>query len=166
MILVNESKVSAIKEALETLEKLSIPDHLQEVAFQYLLVSDDKAPSTHGHHKGGHIALPATHSTTHGLREYIGLLDLKTAVAEIPALLYWAMTNEQIKATDENGVLELYRRAGLRPPKNIAQSLRDLSSKRYGRLEAISGQQGFIKLSRVGEDFVIHDLLTKTYKKG
>ena len=95
---------------------------------------------------------------TKDLRDYIAALKPKGAVAEIPALMYWAKLNEGKEMVDENGIVELYRRAGLRPPKNVSQSLRDLSSKKYGRLEAVEGNTGHVRLSRVGEDYVLHDL--------
>lgn len=78
---------------------------------------------------------------------------------EIPALLYWAQKNGDREDADERGIVELYRRAGLRPPKNIYQCLKDLSSKRYLRLESVEAKPKHYRLSRTGEDFVIHEIL-------
>jgi hypothetical protein len=39
--------------------------------------------------------------------------------------------------------------------------MRDLASKKYHRLDAVQGKAGYVALSRVGEDFVIHDLMKR-----
>jgi hypothetical protein len=64
-------------------------------------------------------------------------------------------------AVSEDDIVALYRRVGNRPPKHVAQSMRDLSSKRYLRLKAVAGKSGHVNLSRPGEDFVLHDLMKR-----
>lgn len=160
MSLKEQEKAERIRGSLRVIEELAIPEHLQSTAFEYLLMSGE--PRTK--QTPGKSAAQSNPTSTHNLREYVAALNLKTAVVEIPALLYWAASNENAEEVDEKGLVELYRRAGLRPPKNIAQSLRDLASKKYGRLESVSGKPGFVRLSRVGEDFVIHDVIEKQKK--
>jgi hypothetical protein len=141
-------------EALAVLKDLNVPEHLQQTALSHLL----SQPSASGQIATPSLSNPsASTATTKDLRAFIAELKPKGAVTEIPCLLYWAKMYEERESLDEKGVIEFYRRAGLRPPKNVAQSLRDLCSKRYGRLEvADSGQ---VRLSRVGEDFVLHDVI-------
>ena len=100
----------------------------------------------------------------HSLRSFVSRLQLKGAVNEIPCLAYWAKTYEKRELLDEKAIIELYRRAGLRPPKNVHQSFRDLCSKKYNRLESAENSQ--VRLSRVGEDFVIHDVIGKSTQVG
>jgi hypothetical protein len=77
-------------------------------------------------------------------------------------LLYWARQHENVEDANETGIVTLYRRGGIRPPKHVSQSMRDLSSKKkYGRLDAVQGKAGYVALSRTGEDFVIHDLMKR-----
>jgi hypothetical protein len=83
-------------------------------------------------------------------------------VEEIPALLYWARENENVADCNEASIIALYRRGDIRPPKQVGQSMRDLASKKkYGRLDAVQGKAGHVALSRVGEDFVLHDLMKR-----
>jgi hypothetical protein len=150
MEIINSPQYKQLKEAMESLRKLKVPEHLQQQALGHLLqgVSSDSR-----------TANSEIKSNANNLREFINSHNPKGAVAEIPALLYWLKINEQKLTANENDILELYRRANIRPPKNIAQSLRDLASKKkYGRLEAVNDQPGYVRLSRVGEDFVLYDL--------
>jgi len=62
---------------------------------------------------------------------------------------------------NEDDIVALYRRGAIRPPKHVAQSMRDLSSKRYLRLKAVQGKAGHVELSRPGVDFVLHDLMKR-----
>jgi hypothetical protein len=66
-----------------------------------------------------------------------------------------------VDAVTENDIVALYRRVDIRPPKHVAQSMRDLSSKRYNRLKAVQGKTGHVALSRTGEDFVLHELMKR-----
>jgi hypothetical protein len=152
-----------LKEALQVLDQLNVPEHLQSTALDYLLnhgalaANGNSAPVAHS--RGADASMHT--STPTSLRGFVEEMKPKGAVAEIPCLLYWAKTHEDRHAFDEKGVIELYRMAGLKPPRNVAQSLRDLASKRYGRVEAVSDQKGHVRLSRVGEDFVLHDVKSK-----
>jgi hypothetical protein len=150
-----------LKEAMELIHELKIPDHLQEKALGHLLQGVQPKP-----------AAPATvnevggqgHGTgdTDSLRDFVAKWPPKGAVEEIPVLLYWARQNENVDDANETDIVTLYRRSGLRPPKHVAQSMRDLSSKKkYGRLDAVKGKTGYVALSRTGEDFVIHDLIKR-----
>lgn len=149
-----------LEEALSVINELKVPENLQKTALEFFLNHNMVA-------ENANLALPAPqkvigavtplHSPT-PLRDFIEEMKPKGAVAEIPCLLYWAKTNDQKEALDEKGIIELYRMSGLKPPKNVTQSLRDLCSKKYGRLESVADQKGFVKLSRVGEDFVLHDV--------
>lgn len=156
----NTPQYKQLQEALEALEELKIPENLKKTALEHLLGHRvEPAPSSFA-------AIPANGPDAHflpaapqasSLRAFIADLKPKGAVTEIPCLVYWAKMQENVDSVDEKGVVELYRRAGLKPPKNLNQSLRDLSSKKkYGRLE--SAGNGLFKLSRVGEDFVLHDV--------
>lgn len=157
-----EKKLQEIKKAQEMLGKLNLPEHLQSAAFTHLL-SDSLASFRAIPSKDSDDTQPSILSTSNagGLRAFIAQLQPKGAVEEIPTLMYWAKLNEKKESLNEDEIVQLYRRAGIRPPKNVAQSLRDLSSKRYGRLEAVAGQKGFVRLGRVGEDFVLYDVIEK-----
>lgn len=146
-------------EALAALKDLSIPENLQKTALEHLLGGTTARAEARSAIPIPLLAAPLKMTTEPTLRDFIGHLKPKGAVAEIPTLVYWAKEHENKEVLDERGIIELYRRAGLRPPKDVKQSLRDLCSKKYGRLEA-SGN-GQVRLSRVGEDFVIHDVIGK-----
>lgn len=150
--------IGQLKEAMETLKNLGVPAHLQDTALKHLLSNASPSSSTSsGQQMKGSSA--DNKAMTGTLREFTANTNLKNAVAQIPALLYWAKKNEGKEEMNEMDVIELYRRGDLRPPKAITQSFRDLSSKRYMRLESIKGKKGYFRLSRTGEDFVIYDLL-------
>lgn len=155
-------KVETLREALGVLEDLMVPEHLQSVALKFLLSEEDARAhkpavgKTNSERRSANVS-----GETGDLRSFISATQPKGAVAEIPALLFWARANESKETFNEKDVVELYRRAALRPPKDIAQSFRDLYSKKYMRLEAVDGEKGHVRLSRVGDDFVIHDLLAK-----
>jgi len=150
-----------LKEAMELIHELKIPEHLQEKALAHLLQGAQAEPATPANEAGGH-----GHGAgdTGSLREFITKYQPKGAVEEIPALLYWARQHENVDDANETGIITLYRRGGLRPPKHVNQSMRDLSSKkRYGRLDAVKGKGGYVALSRTGDDFVIHDLMKRKH---
>lgn len=142
-----------LKEAMDIIEEMKVPEHLQQQALTHLLAGHSDNAS-----EAAEKPTP-TQPVAHGLRDFIKATQPKGAVQEIPSLLYWAKTNEDKDVFSEREVIELYRRANIRPPKNVAQSLRDLSSKKYMRLEAAKGQPGYVRLSRIGEDVVLHELL-------
>lgn len=147
-------KYKKLQEALIAVNDLNIPECLQSVSLEYLLneyMFDTECETIQS--KQNNMSEQKTSSS---LRGYIEKLSPKGAVVEIPCLFYWAHTRENQESLDEKGIIELYRRAGLKPPKNVIQSLRDLCSKKYGRVEAVGN--GRFKLSRVGEDFVLHDV--------
>ncbi len=151
-----DKKLEGLKKALSFLDELQLPEHLQATALEYLLRGVDVGQNV----ANKSVALlPASLGESAGsLREFIIDLKPKGAVAEIPCLMYWAHHTDQKDSLSEKEVVELYRMSGLRPPKNVSQSLRDLCSKKYGRLEAVAGMNGYVRLSRVGEDFVLHDV--------
>ena len=162
MTLKNTPQYQQLKEAMALIRELKIPEHLQQKALEHLLQDDSGhlqmpiIPNSH-HRSSGQAK-----TTTGDLRNFINTYNPKGAVAEIPALLYWLKTNEQKLTVNETDILEIYRRANIRPPKNIGQSLRDLASKKkYGRLEAVKDQPGYVRLSQAGEDFVLYDLQPK-----
>lgn len=147
-----------LKEAMELIHELKVPEHLQEKALAHLLQgvqAKAAAPVPEaGEQEGGDSGAGSV------LREFIARLQPKAAVEEIPALLYWARQNENVAEVNETDIITLYRRAGIRPPKQVNQSMRDLSSKKkYGRLN--STRSGYVALSRTGEDFVLHDLMKR-----
>jgi hypothetical protein len=145
-----------LKEALEALTELNIPENLQKTALEHLLwqkPSGVGSPSAVPPKTG---SLPVHHTSS--LKAFVAELKPKGAVAEIPCLVYWAKMEDGADSLDEAGVIELYRRAGLKPPKNVTQSLRDLCSRKYGRLESVPDKKGHVRISRVGEDFVRHDV--------
>jgi hypothetical protein len=149
-----------LKEAMELIRELKIPDHLQEKALAHLLQgaqapADPATNETRG--RGGTDA----DTDTGNLRGFIAKYQPKGAVEEIPALIHWAQKHEKAVSFNEADIIALYRRAAIRPPKNVAQSMRDLSSKKYLRLKAVEGKSGHVTLSRPGEDFVLHDLLAR-----
>ncbi len=149
-----------LKEAMELIRDLEIPEHLQEKALVHLLQGSQAKPaataaaSDAGEHGGSHA------DTGIILRDFIAKCQPKGAVEEIPALLYWARQSENVTEVNESDIVGLYRRGGIRPPKQVSQSMRDLSSKKkYGRLDSV--RSGYVALSRIGEDFVIHDLMKR-----
>jgi hypothetical protein len=144
-----------LKEAMELINDLKIPEHLQQKAFEHLL---EGSPSPTPESPEVRDTPGKLDGTTKGLRDFITEHNPRGAVAEIPALLYWRKTCEKQEAANESDILTLYRRANLRPPKNIPQSVRDLSSKKYGRLEVAKDKPGYVRLSQTGEDFVLYDL--------
>lgn len=155
----NTKQLQNLKESLKAIEELKVPEHLQDTALSYLLGGSLKVSAT----PGAHGSTPAAQGTivisqpqAQPLREFIAEFKPKGAVSEIPCLLYWFKVNESQDSASEEKIVELYRRAGLKPPKNVTQSLRDLCSKKYGRVDSLGG--GLFKLSRVGEDFVLHDV--------
>lgn len=150
-----------LKEAMELIHELKVPEHLQEKALAHLLqgAPAKPAPPATANEAGGH-----GHGVgdTGSLRDFVARYQPKGAVEEIPVLLYWARQHENMDDANETGIVALYRRGGLRPPKHVNQSMRDLSSKKkYGRLNAVHGKAGYVALSRIGEDFVIHDLMKR-----
>jgi hypothetical protein len=162
VVLKKSAQFEQLKEAMELIRELKIPDHLQEKALSHLLqgtqsVAPDKPVADQPKMRGG----SDTDADVSSLRGFIAKHRPKGAVEEIPALIYWAREHEEAFSLNENDIVALYRRAAIRPPKNVAQSMRDLSSKRYLRLKAVEGKGGHVTLSRGGEDFVLHDLLTR-----
>lgn len=148
-----------LKEAMELIHELKVPEHLQEKALAHLLQGVQAKPAApaavneaggHGHGAGD----PGS------LRDFIAKYQPKGAVEEIPALLHWAREYENVTEFNETDIVTLYRRGGIRPPKQVSQSMRDLSSKKkYGRLDSI--RSGYVALSRIGEDFVLHVLMKR-----
>lgn len=161
MTIKEKDEYKKLEEALSVINELKVPENLQKTALEFLLnhnaVATNANPALPAPHKVVGAAISPPHQSS-SLRDFVGEMKPKGAVAEIPCLLYWARTNDQKEALDEKGIIELYRMSGLKPPKNVTQSLRDLCSKKYGRLESVADQKGFVRLSRVGEDFVLHDI--------
>ncbi|MBI2010828.1 MAG: hypothetical protein HYS89_01175 [Candidatus Colwellbacteria bacterium] len=148
-----------LREAMESLKELKIPDHLQQTALAHLLQdSNEPGKEPRGHGDTQKTGKSHSASTGKNLRDFVAKLNPKGAVAEIPSLLYWAKEHESKEKANERDVVELYRRANLRPPRQISQSMRDLSSKKYLRLESVKDDPGYFRLSRTGEDFVLYDL--------
>jgi len=160
MSIKNTQQYKQLKEAMELIRKMKIPIPLQEKALAHLLSGSSVEGQTHTIFNDDGF-LQKKGATTGDLRDFINKHNPRGAVAEIPAFLYWLKNYEQKPIANENDILEIYRRTNIRPPKNIAQSLRDLSSKKYGRLEAIKEKAGYVQLSRAGEDFVLYDLQPK-----
>src|SRR5271169_6789216 len=112
-----------LKEAMELIHELKIPEHLQEKALTHLLQGGQakaSAPAaTHeaGGHDSGHTG------TGEGVRDFIAKYQPKGAVEEIPALLHWAQHNENVDTFNEDDIVALYRRGGIRPPKRVSQSM-------------------------------------------
>lgn len=151
-----------LREVLNVVAELNLAPHLEAEALRYLLNQPAQAAEL-GSAKPK--ALPTTiHSQEGGtadLRSFMAMVKPSSSVSEIPALLYWAKLNEGREHFREKDVIELYRRAGMRSPKDVNQSFRDLCKRKYFRLESVPGERGAYRLSRAGEDFVIHDLLPK-----
>jgi hypothetical protein len=160
VMLKKSAQFEQLKEAMELIRELKIPDHLQEKALSHLL------EGTQGLAPAKPVASEArghgeTDADTSNLRGFIAKCQPKGAVEEIPALIHWARKHEKADSFNEDDIVALYRRAAIRPPKNVAQSMRDLSSKKYLRLKAVVGKSGHVTLSRAGEDFVLHDLMAR-----
>ena len=98
---------------------------------------------------------------TGSLRDFLAKHPPKGAVEEIPALLWWAQEHENVDSFNEGEIIALYRRGAIRPPKHVSQSMRDLASKKYLRLDAVKGKAGYVALSRIGADFILHDLMKR-----
>jgi hypothetical protein len=163
VMLKNSPQFAQLKEAMELIRELKIPDHLQEKALAHLLHGPQaSAPANpaESEARGGHSG-SGTDTETSNLREFIAKYRPKGAVEEIPALIHWARKHENTDSFNENDIVSLYRRADIRPPKHVAQSMRDLSSKKYLRLKAVVGKTGHVNLSRPGEDFIMHDLMKR-----
>lgn len=155
----NTHSAEELKKAMDTLKDLAVPEHLQDTALRHLLKESSRgaqeAPSTPS-------ATSSAGSQKQSLRTFLEPLTLKGAVAEIPVLIYWARESGERTEVNERELVELYRRAAMRPPKDISQSFRDLSSKKYLRIEMVEGKRGYFRLSRTGEDFVLHDVLKQS----
>jgi uncharacterized protein with von Willebrand factor type A (vWA) domain len=158
----NTPQYKQLKEAMALIREMKIPDHLQEKALEHLLQGTSAESPTTAADSGVDSSVHKGAATTQDLRNFISKHNPKSAVAEIPALLSWAKKYEKKEIANEHDILELYRRANIRPPKNIAQSVRDLASKKYNRLEAVKGKAGYVQLSQAGEDFVLYDLSKPT----
>lgn len=160
----NSQKLAQLEEVLEQMEKLNVPERLQPIALKFLLYGSVTTPNhdvLQTELSQSSKVKASTSKNTGDLREFMSSLNKTGAVAEIPALLYWARENEGLNEADEKMILTLYRRAGVRPPKNIPQSMRDLSSKKYMRLESVKEKKGFVKLGQTGEDIVLHELINE-----
>lgn len=162
MSLKDTNRYKQLKEAMGIIEELKIPDHLQQEALQHLLESsqnreDNPAASQKSPTTKAQTAVPHTPGTT-GLRDFIKEKKAKAAGHVIPCLYYWVRENEGTEKLNEMEVLALYRRTNIRPPKNIGQAMRDLSSARYMRLKSVKGEKGYYQLAQAGEDFILHDL--------
>lgn len=153
----DDPRYARIQETLEAVAELKIPPHLEAIAFEYLL----SPPSSETQQASRSLTAVAAVSgnTTSDLRAFVASTKPASSVSEIPALLYWARINEGKESVNERDVIELYRRAGMRPPKDVSQSFRDLCKKKYFRLEPVEGARGNYRLSRAGEDYVLHDLI-------
>lgn len=148
---------------MATIKKLKIPAHMQDTALKFILQEasdvavgepDPSAEETTpdpGQVKGNKVQ---------HLRQFIAGKNPKGAVEEIPCLVYWAREYDKRDKFNEDDVRQLYKLANIRPPKNIGQSLRDLSSKKrnYMRVEPAGGNTGHFKLSHAGEIFVEFDV--------
>ncbi len=158
-MLKKSAQYEQLKEAMELIRELKIPEHLQDKALTHLLQGATAQPaaaaivSEVGGSGGG--------TGTGGLRDFLTKHQPKGAVEEIPALLWWAQKHENIDSFNESDIVALYRRGAIRPPKHVAQSMRDLASKKYLRLEAVKGKAGYVTLSRIGADFILHDLMKR-----
>ena len=159
MAMKHSDEYARLEEALEVVSELKMPPHLEAVAFEYLLSAGH--PQAQSRAPAITPTANAAPSAPSDLRAFIAAAKPTSSVSEIPALLYWARAAEKKDAVNEKDVIELYRRAGMRPPKDVTQSFRDLCKKKYMRLEPVQGARGAYRLSRVGEDFVLHDLLAK-----
>jgi hypothetical protein len=160
----DNSTRARIEGALEFAASFGVAPHLEAVVLKHLLdVGSGLAVPPRSLNRA---ALPATITSVQGggtsdLRAFIAAIEPSGAVSEIPALLYWARVNEGKESANERDVVELYRRAGMRPPRDISQSFRDLCKTKYFRLEPVPDERGAYRLSRAGEDFVLHDLIPK-----
>ncbi len=160
-MLKNSSQYKQLKEAMELLHELKVPDHLQEKALAHLLqgVQSNAASPATASAPGARSNEPTDAGS---LRDFIAKHQPKGSTEEIPAMLYWARQKENVSEFNEADIVTLYRRGGIRPPKHVSQSMRDLASKKkYGRLSAVQGKAGYVALSRTGEDFVLHDLMKR-----
>jgi len=150
-----------LREILDAVAELELPPHLEAEALRYLLKEAAGGEVAVSPHLTRQSADANQDGNTADLRVFISKVKPTSSVSEIPALLYWARMNEARESFREKDVIELYRRAAMRPPKDVSQSFRDLCKKKYFRLEPVPGERGAYRLSRAGEDFVVHDLLPK-----
>jgi len=153
-----------LKEALDAINDLSVPEALQEQALIYLLGDSHTGVNISSPSPKSNIASPvpanpspANGGSTGDLRNFMKEKNLKTAAKIIPCLFYWAKHNEGKDTLDGKDLLELFRRSSIRPPQNIAQAMRDLTSK-HGRLSSVKGEKGHYELTQAGEDFVLYDV--------
>jgi hypothetical protein len=75
---------------------------------------------------------------------------------EIVTVLAFALTEAGIKQFSEEDIRRAYIRAGIRPPKHVAQALRDAKSK-FDYIET-GGKRGLYMLSNNGDRIVRFDL--------
>jgi hypothetical protein len=75
---------------------------------------------------------------------------------EIVTVLAFSLTESGIKEFSEEDVRRAYIRAGIRPPKHVAQALRDAKSK-FDYIEA-GTKRGLYRLSNNGDRAVRFDL--------
>ncbi|MEK7073572.1 MAG: hypothetical protein AAB974_04015, partial [Patescibacteria group bacterium] len=79
------------------------------------------------------------------LRSFLEEKAPSGGVEEIPCLVFWAGINLGTAEVDQEAIERLYQDADLVPPRELKQSLKDLASKKYGRLERVPGRKGIVK---------------------
>lgn len=150
--------------AMAAIKKLKIPEHMQDTALKFILQgpSDESnnEPIISGYEPEIQSDGQIKGNKVQHLRQFIAGKNPKGAVEEIPCLVYWAREYDNLDRFNEDDVRQLYHSAHIKPPKNIGQSLRDLSSKsrKYMRVEPAGGNTGYFKLSHGGEVFVEFDV--------
>lgn len=143
---------------MKIIEELKIPEHLQEQALEHLLREASTGGASPELQDRNAISNPGRGVVAPELRKFIAEKRATKAVQVIPCLLYWAREKDNKQTANEKDIRDLYHLAKIRPPDNLSQSLRDLASKRYSRLEFVRGQKGYVRLTEVGENFVLYDL--------
>lgn len=151
-----------LTDALRYLNEIDIAPNLQPTALAHLLQTGKDSTRNATDEPGSVSVDDSTHTLptiNQTLRSFCEGIKTTSAVQTIPLLFYWAQTHEGKSEFSEQDTLALFRRAKLRPPKNIPQSFYDLTSKRYMRIERCPDNSKHVRLSRVGEDFVLHELI-------
>lgn len=155
MSIENTPRFKRLQDALAAIEKLRLSERMQQTALEYLLNSDIATSSKADNPPQPSSSIDVTSAQSSSLRDFMTEMGSEAAISVIPCLMYWAMKHENITLFNENKLSELYRLSGRKPPKNIKKTMQHLCAANYGRAKSVGN--GEIELTKVGEDYVLHD---------
>ncbi|MGH9498174.1 MAG: hypothetical protein ACRD3L_03455 [Terriglobales bacterium] len=126
-------------------------EFVQEMVARYSGTSNPQAKIENQEYSFGKAILPAG-----GIERTLITTKRPRGHNEIVAVLAFALTESGTKEFGEDDIRRAYIRAGVRPPKVVAQALRDAKNK-YEFLE-LAGARGRYRLTNHGDTVVRFDL--------